>query len=117
MGGLDLLRCICDETRYSILGLLELEGELTVGEMAFRLGRDQPLVSHHLRVLRECGMVSCRADGRRSLYRISNTEIFSLVADIVDAGDRINSTCSSACCPEESAQGVVSSRNAPDTSG
>ena len=30
----------------------------------------QPQVSKHLRVLSEVGLVTCRADGRRRLYRL-----------------------------------------------
>ena len=35
------------------------------------LGLSQPLVSKHLRVLREVGAVEVREDGRRRLYRVN----------------------------------------------
>jgi DNA-binding transcriptional ArsR family regulator len=34
------------------------------------LSISQPQVSKHLRVLSEVGLVKCRADGRRRLYRL-----------------------------------------------
>jgi DNA-binding transcriptional ArsR family regulator len=34
------------------------------------LSLSQPQVSKHLRVLSEVGLVTCRADGRRRLYRL-----------------------------------------------
>ena len=34
------------------------------------LGISQPLVSKHLRVLREAGLVDVRVDGQRRLYRL-----------------------------------------------
>ena len=34
------------------------------------LSMSQPQVSKHLRVLSEVGLVTCRADGRRRLYRL-----------------------------------------------
>jgi DNA-binding transcriptional ArsR family regulator len=34
------------------------------------LSMSQPQVSKHLRVLSEVGLVRCRADGRRRLYRL-----------------------------------------------
>ncbi len=99
MNGMALLRCICDETRFAILETLGTGGELSVGQIAAALERDQPLVSHHLRILKGCGVLACRADGRRSLYRISSTRISSLIADILEASDRINSLCAEdGCC-------------------
>ncbi len=38
---------------------------------AVRAGLAQPLVSKHLRVLREVGLVEVRDDGRQRLYRIN----------------------------------------------
>jgi DNA-binding transcriptional ArsR family regulator len=45
-----------------------------------QLGLAQPLVSKHLRVLREVGAVSVRDEGRRRLYRL-NGEALSPVHD------------------------------------
>lgn len=103
MNGMALLRCICDETRFAILETLGMDRELSVSEIVAALNRDQPLVSHHLRILKECGIVTCRADGRRSLYRISSLRISSLIVDILEASDRINSLCAEegCCAPEQ----------------
>ena len=68
MDGIMLLRCICDETRFSILERLS-GGRMSVGEIAGAVGRDQPLVSHHLKVLKDCGIVSDRPAGRRRPVR------------------------------------------------
>jgi DNA-binding transcriptional ArsR family regulator len=35
----------------------------------------QPQVSKHLRVLSEVGLVRCRADGRRRLYRLESAHL------------------------------------------
>jgi DNA-binding transcriptional ArsR family regulator len=63
------LQVIAEPRRQAILELLR-EGELPVGELAGRLGLSQPLVSKHLRALREAGLVSVRGDAQRRLYRI-----------------------------------------------
>ena len=72
-----------------------------MGTIARTLDRDQPLVSHHLRVLKECGILTCRIEGRRSLYRISSTRISTLIADIIEASNRINVLCSETCCAQD----------------
>ena len=109
MNGMNILRCICDETRFSILQILGLEGEMAVGQIARQIGKDQPLVSHHLRILKGCGILRCRTTGRRSLYSLSNMRITLLIADILEAGSRINKLCTESscgdsqdmCCPQD----------------
>ncbi len=63
------LQVIAEPRRQAILELLR-EGELPVGELVERLGLSQPLVSKHLRALRDAGLVSVRGDAQRRLYRI-----------------------------------------------
>jgi DNA-binding transcriptional ArsR family regulator len=63
------LQVIAEPRRQAILGLLR-EGELPVGELVRRLRMSQPLVSKHLRVLKDAGLVHVRADAQRRLYRI-----------------------------------------------
>jgi DNA-binding transcriptional ArsR family regulator len=62
-----------DPVRRRILELLA-QGELPSGAVAAVVGEEfgisQPAVSQHLRVLRESGFASVRADGSRRLYAI-----------------------------------------------
>jgi DNA-binding transcriptional ArsR family regulator len=63
------LAVIAEPRRQAILDLLRA-GELPVGELVDRLGLSQPLVSKHLRVLKDAGLVEVRADAQRRLYRL-----------------------------------------------
>lgn len=60
---------LAEPKRRLILDLLA-QGELPVNELVARLGMSQPLVSKHLRVLREAGLVSSRVDAQRRVYAI-----------------------------------------------
>ena len=60
---------LAEPKRRLILELLAQE-ELPVGELVRRLGLSQPLVSKHLRVLRESGLVWSRVDAQRRFYSI-----------------------------------------------
>jgi DNA-binding transcriptional ArsR family regulator len=55
--------------RREILDVL-ITGEKAVGAIVNDLSMSQPQVSKHLRVLSEVGLVRCRAEGRRRLYRL-----------------------------------------------
>ena len=60
---------LAEPTRRHILDLLR-DQERPVGELVDRLGVSQPLVSKHLRVLRDAGLVDVRPDAQRRLYRL-----------------------------------------------
>ena len=65
----DVFNAVADAHRREILDAL-ITGEKPVGAIVNDLSLSQPQVSKHLRVLSEVGLVSCRADGRRRLYRL-----------------------------------------------
>jgi DNA-binding transcriptional ArsR family regulator len=65
----DVFSAIAAADRREILDAL-ITGEKAVGAIVTDLSMPQPQVSKHLRVLTEAGLVSCRADGRRRLYRL-----------------------------------------------
>jgi DNA-binding transcriptional ArsR family regulator len=70
----DVFNAIADPHRRDILDAL-IAGEKAVGTIVDDLSLSQPQVSKHLRVLSEVGLVSCRADGRRRLYRLEPTRL------------------------------------------
>src|SRR6202035_1040809 len=65
----DVFNAVADVHRREILDSL-IAGEKPVGAIVNDLSMSQPQVSKHLRVLSEVGLVRCRADGRRRLYRL-----------------------------------------------
>lgn len=65
----DVFNAIAEAHRREILDAL-ITGEKAVGAIVRDLSISQPQVSKHLRVLSEVGLVTCRADGRRRLYRL-----------------------------------------------
>jgi DNA-binding transcriptional ArsR family regulator len=60
---------LAEPNRRSILDLL-LAAERPVGELVEAMAVSQPAVSKHLRVLRQAGLVECRADAQRRIYRV-----------------------------------------------
>jgi len=58
---------LAEPHRRQILDLLR-HGERSVGDLVGRLTLSQPGVSKHLSVLREAGLVTVRAEGRRRWY-------------------------------------------------
>ncbi len=63
----DVFNAIAEAHRRDVLDALAT-GEKAVGAIVDHLSMSQPQVSKHLRVLKEVGLVRCRAEGRRRLY-------------------------------------------------
>lgn len=64
-----IFEVLAEPNRRAILSLL-LSSQQSVGEIERRLRMPQPLVSKHLRVLRNAGFVEARVDAQRRLYRL-----------------------------------------------
>lgn len=68
---------VADTSRRKILDELR-HGERSVNALVERLGTSQPVVSKHLRVLREAGLVTVRPDGQRRLYSVRPEPLLEL---------------------------------------
>ncbi|MDQ0379734.1 ArsR/SmtB family transcription factor [Amycolatopsis thermophila] len=66
----DAFNAVAEPRRRQILDLLA-DGEKPVNDLVSVLGLAQPLVSKHLRVLREVGLVEVRDSGRQRVYRLN----------------------------------------------
>jgi DNA-binding transcriptional ArsR family regulator len=74
-----LFRGLADPARLTILRHLAL-GEHRVVDLTAHLGLAQSTVSGHLACLRDCGLVTARAEGRASLYSLARPELLDLLA-------------------------------------
>jgi DNA-binding transcriptional ArsR family regulator len=63
------LNALAEPNRLHIVELLR-DGPLTVGEIANRLGLNQPQASKHLRVLSNAGLVEVNAISNRRIYKL-----------------------------------------------
>ena len=78
---LDPFNAVAEPKRRRVLELLaDSDGEMPVNDIVHSLRWPQPMVSKHLGVLKEVGLVSVREDGRQRFYRI-NGEVLKPVYD------------------------------------
>lgn len=66
---MDIFTALADPTRRRIIESLAA-GETSFGELAEQFEMSRPAVSQHLKVLRDAGMVTARADAQRRIYRL-----------------------------------------------
>ncbi|HLU48672.1 MAG TPA: metalloregulator ArsR/SmtB family transcription factor, partial [Planctomycetota bacterium] len=82
----NVLKVLADETRLRVVRAL-FSGPKHVGEINQDLGLEQSLLSYHLRVLREHGVVDAERDGKAVLYRLASS------ARSRDGGETIDLGC------------------------
>ena len=63
-----LFKTLSDPTRRALFERLCREGEKTVGALTVHAGVSQPVVSKHLAMLKQAGLVRDRPDGRQTHY-------------------------------------------------
>jgi DNA-binding transcriptional ArsR family regulator len=73
----DLFRTLSEPTRLRIIAIL-LDGELSVGEIAERLGMTESAISHQLHDLRLQRVVNTRKEGRQVFYCLDDEHVKDL---------------------------------------
>lgn len=78
-----MLALLSDATRIKIIWLL-CHTEDCVANIAAAVNMSSPAVSHHLRVLKQAGLIAYRKSGKEAYYTLADTEEARLVHHIVD---------------------------------
>jgi DNA-binding transcriptional ArsR family regulator len=73
-----VFHALSDPIRLEIISYLR-DGEKCVCEIVPHLNLVQPLVSRHLKILKNAGIVRFRKDGTKRMYSIVDQRIFNVV--------------------------------------
>jgi ArsR family transcriptional regulator len=75
----ETLRAVAHPHRLLIVEMLHKQKSMNVTEMYERLGIEQAVVSHHLRILKDRGVVAVRRDGKNSYYFLTHEAYFQIL--------------------------------------
>lgn len=78
----DMFKMLGDPSRLRIV-IATLEGPVSVGEIAERLGLSLSLVSHHLRLLRAARLVTADRRGKQIFYRTHDQHVARVIDDMI----------------------------------
>lgn len=70
----DVFQAIADPVRRDIIELLS-DAPLTVNNVAERFDVSRPAISKHLKILKECGVIDIRQEGRERFCEIQATNL------------------------------------------
>jgi DNA-binding transcriptional ArsR family regulator len=73
-----VLNALSDPIRLEIIVFLR-DGEKCVCEIIPHLFLIQPLVSRHLKILKDAGILRCRKDGTKRMYSIVDQRIYNVI--------------------------------------
>ena len=85
----DVFSMLCDSTRLRILWLL-CHTEECVSDIAAAVSMSSPAVSHHLRNLKQSGLITSRREGKEVLYSLAKSKEATLVHHMIDDIFEIN---------------------------
>ncbi|HAD11952.1 MAG TPA: transcriptional regulator [Saprospirales bacterium] len=84
----EVLRAVAHPHRLLIIEMLNRRQSLNVTEIYEELGIEQAVASHHLRILKDRGVVQVRRDGKNSNYSLVSDEfakILTILQQVVPA--------------------------------
>lgn len=79
----NVAQALADKTRLGILSLLLSDTELSVGEIATKLGRAVPSTSQHLAKLKTGRLVVVRRQGTAMIYSLAGEHVSLLVENLL----------------------------------
>lgn len=78
-------KAVADPTRLAIVACLVRSGEICVTDLVDAFDLSQPTISHHLRLLREAGLLETARRGTLAFYRVPPAALEQLHSALVDA--------------------------------
>lgn len=79
-----IIKAISDANRLKIVDILSC-GEKCVCDILENFNFTQPTLSHHMKILMDCGLVNCRKEGIWSYYSLNNNNCNKLMLFIMSA--------------------------------
>ncbi len=89
------LRALSEPVRLAVLKVLLVHGALDIAGIAEHLPQDRSVVSRHLKVLHEAGIVRVEKQGRHRIYEIDGPAFVRTLEQIATEARRLCLVC----CP------------------
>lgn len=74
-----------DENRQQILMLLFDNHSMTVSELTNNLNLSRPAVSHHLKLLLDCGLIKVVKNGKERIYSLNMDRAVTLLKSLLES--------------------------------
>ncbi|MCY1023994.1 ArsR/SmtB family transcription factor [Pyxidicoccus sp. MSG2] len=92
------LRALTEPARLELLKVLLRHGPADVGAIAAHLPQDRSVISRHLKVLSDVGIVRARRDGRHRIYEVDGPSFLASFEGLLSRAREL----APICCPPSS---------------
>ncbi len=82
---LESISAITDKTRLLIIFYLRMNKRLSVNEITGKFKISRPAISHHLKVLKNCGILWNEKVGQETFYYLERSNIVKMLKDLADS--------------------------------
>lgn len=80
-----IFQALGDSNRQQIIMLLLEHNALNVNQLTERMEISRPAVSHHLKILRQAGLITFQKQANEKLYSLSAREFLTTIQDLMAA--------------------------------
>lgn len=80
----EVLRAIAHPMRLSIIEMLHRDKEMSVTMIFEELQIEQAIASHHLRIMKDKGVVGVRRDGKNSYYYLTDAGFYRIYETLLE---------------------------------
>ncbi|WP_223069060.1 ArsR/SmtB family transcription factor [Paenibacillus caui] len=80
-----IFQALGDVNRQQIIMLLLEQDRLNVNQITERMNLSRPAVSHHLKILRQAGLIAFNRNGNEKFYSLSSKEFLKLIKELIQA--------------------------------
>lgn len=91
-------KSLSEPVRVQILRYLLLHGRTDIGTIANDLPQDRSVISRHLNLMQEVGILNCEKESRHMYYSINASEFLDRFTNITDLVGKCIKECGPLCC-------------------
>lgn len=82
-------RALGDPTRFQIVRMLIEHGELGCADFGTAFSLSASALSHHTRILQECGLITMRKEGAHHFFRVNHQQVARFAPHLVSSAEPI----------------------------
>ena len=90
------LKTLSEPVRVEILKFIMMNGRTDIGTIAENMPQDRSVVSRHLNLMHDVGILTCTKESRHMYYEINGQVFLDKLQYLTD----LIRTCMTQCCPE-----------------
>lgn len=91
-------KTLSEPVRVEILKFLMENGRSDVGTIADNMPQDRSVISRHLTLMHEAGILDCEKETRHMYYEVNGTNFIEKLENITNQIRRCISECCPSCC-------------------